>query len=211
MSILSENLQRKIILVLCLVSILLTISCACLPSRETLFSQEPTATEKAAATATKPVPSKTPTEKPQPTATSTIDAAIEATDLADLLNEEEDMESQRPWSLPVYPDAVLFVSDLDEDAEYDNLVATHTRNLAIEAPYYYEFYDMPAELTYNDVRSYFQEVLPPLGYKQAADFEGEEQIFLLTFVNAGGSISRKIAIQYWQAYDMIMIIYKNPD
>ena len=210
MNLFSENHSRKVIILLCLVSILLTISCACLPSKSTIFSQEPTATEEIAATATKAVPTKIPTQKPKPSATATEAIDQEATDLASIIV-EEDTGSQRAWSLPVYPDAVMLISDLDGDSDYDDIVAMHARNLSIEEPYYYEFYSLPYGLRYDDIRSFYQEKMPALGYKQAADMQGGSEIYLLTFVNSGGSTARKVVIQYWHTYDMLMIIYKNPE
>jgi hypothetical protein len=86
----------------------------------------------------------------------------------------------------------------------------HARNLAIEPPYYYEFYQFPDVQRYDEVRTFYQTELQALGYKLGADLQGDSNIYLLTFVNSSSSPQKKITIQYWNSDSMVLIIYKNP-
>jgi hypothetical protein len=201
-----KKLPKKNLFIICLVCVLIIISCTCMPIQEKAADPAAEQTMEVASAVPSIIPSQIPTEKPLPTATAKPPAATETDEpVLDMPVEA------RPWSLPAYPDAVLFLTDLDEDAEWDEIVKTHARNLAIEPPYYYEFYDLPGGTRYSDLRSFYQEELPTLGYKQAADMQGGSEIYLLTFVNASGSLSRKIVIQHWRLHDMAMVIYKNPE
>ena len=204
-----NKLSKRGLLVVCLFCILLTLSCTCAPIKTIIDEFKPSDTPEPSATATKVIPTNTPTAKPH-TATPTSKATEISVILTEAFAEEADAGT-REWSLPAYPGAEMYLSDLDDDSEYNDIVAKHARNLSIEPPYYYEFYTLPSGLRYDDIRGFFKEELPALGYKQAADFQGDAEIYLLTFVNSGGSTSRKIVIQYWHAYDLLMIIYKNPD
>lgn len=197
-----------------LLLIILTMSCTCMPGSNNITNNN---NENAAAsveigkddTAT-PRPTMTEAVVPEDTVEPTLDESAVETELAEILEDYDDV-ALREWSVPVYPDSTFLLDDRDGLTDWDDVVASQTRNLAIEAPYYYEFFEMPPETKYADVRSYFNEVVPPLGYKTGADLQGTNNIYLLTFVNDGGSIKRKIVVQYWGIENMIMIIYKNPE
>jgi hypothetical protein len=197
-----------------LLLIILTMSCTCMPGSNNNITDEGNEVSIASAEpdnedTTTPRPTKTEIVLPTDTVEPTLDS-VEATELAEMI-ESYSQPTQREWSVPAYPDSTFLLDDRDGLADWDDIVQSQTRNLAIEAPYYYEFYEMPSTTKYVDVRDYFNEVIPPLGYKTGADMQGINQIYLLTYVNDGGSIKRKIAVQYWAAENMIMIIYKNPE
>jgi hypothetical protein len=123
---------------------------------------------------------------------------------------EKATKGPHSWSLPLYPDAVYKISDLEGDASMDTLVERQTRNLAIEPPYSYEFYYLPTVRSYDEVRAFYKKEVLKLGYSPAADLQGESGIYLLTFVNKSSSPQKKITIQYWSSSANVMIIYKNP-
>ncbi|MBI9050423.1 MAG: hypothetical protein JEZ00_13460 [Anaerolineaceae bacterium] len=195
-----------------LVMILITISCSCMPGKNEFNGEEATAETAAVVemTTSTVAPTKTKAALPTDTVEPTLDEAAAATELATIL-EEYAQVSLREWSVPTYPDSTFLLDDRDGMADWDEIVASQARNLAIESPYYYEFYEMPPTTKYADVRAYFNDEIPPLGYKTGADMQGTNQIYLLTFVNDGGSIKRKIVVQYWGVENMIMIIYKTPE
>ncbi len=138
-----------------------------------------------------------------------LEALPETKEEDETLAEATDVQT-RAWSLPYYPDAVYITSDLEGDAEWDDIVEMHARNLAIEPPYYYEFYQLSNVRRYDEVRTFYQKELQALGYKQGADLQGNSNIYLLTFVNAASTPQKKITIQYWTADSLVLIIYKNP-
>jgi hypothetical protein len=123
---------------------------------------------------------------------------------------EKATKGPHPWSLPLYPDAELLVSDLDGHADTDANVQKQARNLAIEPPYSYEFYYLPTVRSMDEVRAFYKKELLKLGYSLAADVQGKNEIYLLTFVNKSSSPQKKIVLQYWAAGANLMIIYKNP-
>ncbi len=123
---------------------------------------------------------------------------------------EKATKGPHPWSLPLYPDAELLVSDLDGDADTDANVQKQTRNLAIEPPYSYEFYYLPTVRSFDEVRAFYKKEVTKLGYSPAADLQGKNGIYLLTFVNKSSSPQKKIVLQYWSQGANLMIIYKNP-
>lgn len=127
-----------------------------------------------------------------------------------VVEEETESVGTRSWSLPLYPDAVYMTNDQDGDAEWDDIVAVHARNLAIEPPYYYEFFELPTVRRYDEVRTFYIEELQALGYKLGADLQGDAEIYVMTFVNTSTSPQKKIVIQFWRADSVVLIIYKNP-
>jgi hypothetical protein len=127
-----------------------------------------------------------------------------------LAEEEAVFGGTRAWSLPLYPDAVYMISDQDGDAEWDAIVNKHARNLAIEPPYYYEFFELPTVRRYDEVRTFYIEKLQALGYKLGADLQGDAEIYVMTFVNTSASPQKKVIIQFWRADSIVLIIYKNP-
>lgn len=141
-----------------------------------------------------------------PTATPEAETAAEPTAPA----KEKATKGPHTWSLPLYPEAEFLVSELDGDAATDANVEKQARNLAIEPPYSYEFYYLPTVRSFDEVRAFYKKEVLKLGYSPAADLQGNNGIYLLTFVNKSSSPQKKITIQYWTSVSNVMIIYKNP-
>jgi hypothetical protein len=194
-----------------LLLIILTMSCTCMPGNNNNNNDEETEVAVVEEVAeveetSTPMPTNTVMVEPTTTVEPTLDEAVLETELAALMGNH----SLREWSIAAYPGAEFNIDDRAEDVAVDDIVEVHVRNLSVQEPYYYEFYDMPPGLRYADVKEYFMDVVPNMGYVMASDMQGANEIYLLTFLDETVSPNRKVYIQYWRNSNLLMIIYQSP-
>ena len=145
----------------------------------------PTETKIATVTSTKtPVPTKTEI----PTATETTTPEL-------------------TYRWPAYPDSTYIISDREGDEEWDEIAQKHASNLAVPAPFHYEFYELPRFTLSSEVEAYVKE-----NCFGVTIFPGKNNIMLYRGLNTVDGFGRVgYRVQHWVLEDLVMIIYYLPD
>lgn len=141
----------------------------------------------------------------------------------DYLATEEDTSSSyalESWRLLWFPSATFLADDVVTSEDWDDFAAGMARNLAIPAPYYWEYLQVPDDTRYKDIEEYYiEQATEEHDYKLAQTQQyvtkGGDDTYILTFTKGKGDSASRIVIQFWpKTKDFaaaVMVFYVNPN
>lgn len=216
-------MKKRNILLLILVSLLiLSLGCGVLASddeEDTPAAEEPAVSEPAEPELT-PVPptEPPPTEDAEPTPATNRVYTQAAQTLEAMLTQiaaQTTPEPERPsWRMDAPEGAFLVVDDSDNNADWEEIAASHAANLAIPAPFYYEVYVLPSGMKFNEMEEHYTAEMSARKYRPARNEQGHNQICLLTYLHSIDKLSKN-AIQFYSEElsnrdPVVLVIYSNP-
>ena len=148
-------------------------------------------------------PTPEPTEVPTPTK-----APPEPTEVPPEPTETIEVAPVESWRMPPLPGSVLASDDTSGDPEWEEIVAERAKNLAIPAPYFWEVFAVPEGTVYDEVKTHYNEIMTEQLYKKARDEQGQNNIFLLTFLHETNKDSKNAIVFY--PIPAVLVIYSNP-
>ncbi len=160
-----------------------------------------------------PTEAPAPTLAPMPTDTVEPSATVEvatATGTPPVDTATPEVES---WRITPMPGANFIANEKVSDPQYDSIMADQARNLSITQPYYWDIYSVTAATRYKAVKDYYAPIILQSGYVVNQDIQGNDEIYLLTFIKK--DTKSKIVIQFnastaKRKTGAILIFYSNP-
>lgn len=107
-----------------------------------------------------------------------------------------DSEATRPkyTSIIPPPSGSIFIANSINpyDAELEDIIAKQARNLAIPQGYLWEFYELPSDFQFEDVLTYYNNLLVRDGYKLTINSLGSNGVYLLKFTSDDNMIAIQV-------------------
>jgi len=117
------------------------------------------------------------------------------------------------WRIPPYDNIAPIVWDKDCNKEWEDLVSKHARNLAIAAPYFWEYYAFSSGTRLIDVKNHYDPILREKGFSTAINDQDWQNITLLSYIKGSANNRTKIILQFWQESagnsPALLVIYKD--
>ncbi len=148
-----------------------------------------------------------PTDTPEP-----LPTVVLATDTQAAPANTPTAEAEA-WRIPPMPGAQFVANEKKSDPEYDLVMASQARNLAIPSPYYWDIYSIAAGTRYKDIKAYFVPEVTQTGFALSLDVQGASEVYLMTFIKKQSK--SKIFVQFngstaQRKTAAILIFYSNP-
>jgi len=89
--------------------------------------------------------------------------------------------------------AVFWANSAITTKEWDEMIYSHARNLALPSQYLWEFYGLPVSTRYQDVYDHYYNLLTGLGYRLTFNDQGAYEVFLMKFKGPSDAVT----IQFW--------------
>jgi hypothetical protein len=214
--------KRNIILLILVSLLILSLGCGVLGGdheEDAQAAEEPAAAEPAEPEST-PVPptEPPPTEDAEPTPDTNIVYTQAAQTVEAQLTKiaaQTTPEPERPsWRMDAPEGAILVMHDSDNNADWEEIAASHAANLAIPAPFYYEVYLLPSGIKFPEVEAHYKSEMSARKYDIARNQQDTtHQIYLMTFLYSLNKTSKNAVMFYAELPNrepMVMVIYSNP-